>query len=93
MSKPYIEIKNIAELCSALGFSKSQAARIEIRRDLVVAIHNKIKSRKLTHESAAKIAGVGRTVSSCLAQRAGIVKAISAGFRRIDSLILPMVLA
>jgi predicted XRE-type DNA-binding protein len=62
MTKPYIEIKNIAELCKALGLPKSQAARVEIRRDLVIAILEKIKTRRLTHEKAADLAGVGRTV-------------------------------
>ena len=62
MSKPYSEIKNVGQLCKALGLPKSQAARIEVRRDLVVAIHEKIKERKLTHLQAAKLAGVGRTV-------------------------------
>jgi predicted XRE-type DNA-binding protein len=62
MSKPYIEIKNVSEICKALGLPKSQAARVEIRRDLVIAIFTKIKAKKLTHEKAAELAGVGRTV-------------------------------
>jgi predicted XRE-type DNA-binding protein len=62
MSKPFIDIKNISELCKVLGLPKSQAARVEIRRDLVLAIHAKIKTRRLTHEKAAELAGVGRTV-------------------------------
>ena len=66
MSKPFIEIKNIDQLCKVLGLPKSQAARIEIRRDLVIAIDNKIKAKKLTHEQAAKIAGVGRTVVTAI---------------------------
>ena len=45
MSKPFIEIKNIDQLCKVLGLPKSQVARIEIRRDLVIAIDNKIKTR------------------------------------------------
>ena len=66
MSKPFIEITNIAQLCKILGLPKSQAARIEIRRDLVIAIDHRIKSKKLTHEQAAKIAGVGRTVITAI---------------------------
>lgn len=62
MNKPYVDIKNISELCSMLGLPKSQSARVEIRRDLVIAIDEKIKAKKLTHDQAAKIAGVGRTV-------------------------------
>lgn len=66
MSKPFIEIKNIDQLCKILGLPKSQAARIEIRRDLVIAIDSKIKAKKLTHEQAAKIADVGRTVITAI---------------------------
>jgi len=66
MTKPYIDIKNVSELCKALGLPRSQAARVEIRRDLVLAIHAKIKTRKLTHEKAAQMAGVGRTVITAI---------------------------
>ena len=66
MSKPFIDIKNISELCKVLGLPKSQAARVEIRRDLVLAIHAKIKARRLTHEKAAELAGVGRTVITAI---------------------------
>ena len=62
MNKPYVDIKNITELCSMLGLPKFQSARVEIRRDLVIAIDEKIKTKKLTHDQAAKVAGVGRTV-------------------------------
>lgn len=66
MNKPYVEIENVAELCKVLGLPKSQAARVGIRRDLVLAIHNKIKSKKLTHIKAAELAGVGRTVITAI---------------------------
>lgn len=66
MTKPFIETRNIKELCKILGLPKSQAARIEVRRDLVIAIHDKIKFKKLTHEQAAKLAGVGRTVVTAI---------------------------
>ena len=66
MSKPFIEIKNVTELCKVLGLSKSQAARAEIRRDLVLAIHGKIKTKKFTHIKAAELAGVGRTVITAI---------------------------
>jgi len=62
MSKPYIEIKDVRQLCKVLGLPKSQAARVEVRRDLVLAIYHKIMTKKLTHLQAAKLAGVGRTV-------------------------------
>jgi predicted XRE-type DNA-binding protein len=66
MSKPFIEITNVDQLCKVLGLPKSQAARIEIRRDLVIAIDHRIKLRKMTHEQAAKVAGVGRTVITAI---------------------------
>jgi predicted XRE-type DNA-binding protein len=66
VTKPFIDIKNISELCKVLGLPKSHAARVEIRRDLVLAIHAKIKAKKLTHEKAAEIAGVGRTVITAI---------------------------
>lgn len=66
MRKPYIDIKSVSELCKVLGLPKSQAARVEIRRDLVLAIHKKIKTRKLTHEKAGQLAGVGRTVITAI---------------------------
>ena len=66
MTKPYIDIKNVSEICKFLGLPKSQAARVEIRRDLVLAIHAKIKTRKLTHEKASQLAGVGRTVITAI---------------------------
>ena len=66
MTKPYIDIKNISELCKVLGLPKSQAARVEIRRDLVLAIDARIKARKLTHEKASELAGVGRTVITAI---------------------------
>ncbi len=66
MIKPFIEVRDISELCDFLGLPASQAARLEIRRDLVVAIHDKIKERKLTHEQAAKEAEVGRTIITAI---------------------------
>jgi hypothetical protein len=47
MSKPFVKIKDINQLCKVLGLPKSQAARIEIRRDLVIAIESKIKKKSL----------------------------------------------
>ena len=66
MSKPFIEIRNVEQLCKILGLPKSQVARVTIRRDLVLAIHDKIKAKKLTHEQAAKVAEVGRTVITAI---------------------------
>ncbi|MGE0175284.1 MAG: helix-turn-helix domain-containing protein [Oligoflexales bacterium] len=66
MSKPFIEVKNIRQLCKLIGLPNSHAARIEVRRDLVVAIYNRIKEKELTHVEAAKLAGVGRTVITAI---------------------------
>jgi predicted XRE-type DNA-binding protein len=66
VSKPFIDIKSIPQLCKVLGLPKSHAVRLEIRRDLVVAIHAKIKAKKLTHEKAAELTGVGRTVITAI---------------------------
>ena len=58
----YLEAKNIKELCKALGLPKSHAPRVEIRRDLVIAIRRVVEEKGYTHAEAAKRAGVGRTV-------------------------------
>lgn len=60
--KPYIEVKNLKELCKVLGLSESHAPKVEMRRDLVIGIVGAIKKKSLTHVAAAKKAGVGRTV-------------------------------
>jgi predicted XRE-type DNA-binding protein len=62
MSKFYFEAKNTKELCRLLGLSETEAPKVEMRRELVVAIKNTINKQNLTHELAAKEANVGRTV-------------------------------
>ena len=62
MKKPYIEVKNLKELCKVLGLSQSHAPKVEMRRDLIINIRQVIKIKGLTHAEAAKKAGVGRTV-------------------------------
>ncbi len=66
MSKAYFEAKNIKELCKILGVPESEAAKIEMRRELVVAIRRTIEKKGLTHELAAEEAGVGRTVITAI---------------------------
>lgn len=64
--KPYIEIKNLKELCKALGVPASHAPKVEMRRDLVIGIREAIKKNDLTHFEAAKNASVGRTVVTAI---------------------------
>lgn len=66
MKNPYVEAKSLAELCKILGIPKSRAARIEVRRDLIIAIRDKIEAEDLTHAEAAKTAEVGRTVITAI---------------------------
>ena len=60
--KPYLEAKTTKELCKLLGLPTSDSTRVEIRRDLVIAIRKVVESEGYTHVRAAKLAGVGRTV-------------------------------
>lgn len=62
MSKEFFEIKNTKELCKVLGIPQKEAAKIEMRRDLVIAIKRIIEKNKWTHEVASEKAQVGRTV-------------------------------
>lgn len=66
MKNPYVEAKNLSQLCTILGLPKSHASRIEVRRDLVIAIRNKIEAKDWTHAEAAKKAEVGRTVVTAI---------------------------
>ena len=66
MSKDFFEIKSTRELCKRLGVPQSEAMRIEVRRDLVMAISDVIEGNGWTHEFAAKQAGVGRTVITAI---------------------------
>jgi len=60
--KPYLEAKNTKELCNLLGLPASQAVRVEMRRDLIIAIRRTLEKEGLTHAQAASKASVGRTV-------------------------------
>lgn len=67
MTKPYVEIKNLKELCKILGLPESHTPKVEMRRDLVISIREVIKVKDYTHAEAAKKAGVGRTVITAVA--------------------------
>jgi len=60
--KPYIEVKNLKELCKSLGLPDSHAPKVEMRRDLVIAIKEALTRKGLTHVKAAEKTNVGRTV-------------------------------
>lgn len=64
--KNYTEAKNAKELANLLGIPASEAAKIEMRTDLVVAIRKVVEKKRLTHAEAAKQAGVGRTVMTAI---------------------------
>ena len=64
--KSYFEAKNPKELCQLLGLPESEAPKIKIRTQIVVAIKGLIEKQNLTHEKAAKKAGVGRTVITAI---------------------------
>lgn len=65
--KPYVEVKNLKDLCKALGLPGSHAPKVEMRRDLVIGIKDTIKKKKnLTQVAAAKKAGVGRNVITAI---------------------------
>jgi len=62
----YLEAKTTEELCRALGLPDSHAPRVEMRRDLVIAIRRIIKRKGWTHAEAARRAGMGRTVITAI---------------------------
>jgi predicted XRE-type DNA-binding protein len=64
--KPYIEVKNVKELCRVLGLPISHAPKIEMRRDLVIAIKDAILKKSLTHAQAAQKTKVGRTIITAI---------------------------
>ncbi|MCB0415354.1 MAG: XRE family transcriptional regulator [Bdellovibrionales bacterium] len=66
MNQNFFEAKNTKELCKLLGISEKEAVKIEIRRNLVVAIKKVIEKQKWTHEVAAEEADVGRTVITAI---------------------------
>ncbi len=66
MKKPFLEARNSKELCELLGLSASHAAKLEIRRELVIAIRDRLVEKHWTHLQASKLAEVGRTVITAI---------------------------
>ena len=66
MSKEFFEAKNTKELCKLLGISEKEAEKIEMRRNLVIAIRKIIEKNKWTQQRAAQEANVGRTVVTAI---------------------------
>ena len=64
--KNYTEVKTMKELGRALKLPKGEAAKIDMRTDLVLAIKKTVERKGLTHAEAAKRAGVGRTVVTAI---------------------------
>ncbi len=64
--KNYTETKSVKELARALGLPAGEAAKIEMRTDLAVAIKKAVEKKQMTHAAAAKHAGVGRTVVTAI---------------------------
>ena len=66
MSKEFFEAKSTKQLCRILGISESEAAKIEMRRNLVISIKRTVEKNSWTHAETAKEAGVGRTVITAI---------------------------
>ena len=66
MSQAFFEAKTPKQLCKILGLPAHDAAKVEMRRDLVVAIKRAITSNAWTHVEASEVAGVGRTVITAI---------------------------
>jgi len=66
VKKNYTEVKTMKDLARVLGLPKAEAAKIEMRTDLVVAIKKLVDKKGLTHAEAAKRAKVGRTVVTAI---------------------------
>lgn len=64
--KNYTEAKSAKDLEKILKLPKGEAAKIEMRTDLVVAIRRAVEKKGLTHAEASKKAGVGRTVITAI---------------------------
>jgi predicted XRE-type DNA-binding protein len=64
--KNYTEAKDLKELGKILKVPAAEAAKIEMRTNIVIAIKKCIEKQKLTHVQAAKRADVGRTVITAL---------------------------
>ena len=66
MNKDFFEIKNTKQLCKKLDIPISEALKIEMRRNLVIAIQKTIQKNNWTHIKAAAKAKVGRTVITAI---------------------------
>lgn len=66
MSQLFFEAKNAKQLCKLLGLPSTEASKLEIRRDLVVAIKRTIETKGWTHAEAAELSQVGRTVITAI---------------------------
>ncbi len=66
MSKAYLEAKNTKDLCRILGLSEKEAPKIEMRRNLMIAIKRSIEENEWTHQEAADHVEVGRTVITAI---------------------------
>ena len=75
MNKDFFEARTTKELCRLLGVSEKEAIRIEMRRNLVIAIKRVIKKNQWTHEEVARKTGFGRTVITAIVN--GNLKRIS----------------
>lgn len=64
--RAYSEVRSVGGLAKLLKLPKGEAAKIEMRTDLVIAIRKAVEKKKLTHVEAAKRAGVGRTVVTAI---------------------------
>jgi predicted XRE-type DNA-binding protein len=73
--KTFFEAKNSKELCKLLDLPESDAHKIELRTDLVVAIKKFIERNRLTHMQVAEKTGIGRTVITAVVN--GNLKRIS----------------
>jgi predicted XRE-type DNA-binding protein len=66
MSQAFFEARTPTQLCKLLGLPARDAVRVEMRRDLVIAIKRTIEANGWTHAEAAERAAVGRTVITAI---------------------------
>ena len=66
MNNDFFEVKGAKQLCKQLGIPMSEAVKIEMRRNLVIAIQKTIQKNNWTHIKAATEAKVGRTVITAI---------------------------
>jgi predicted XRE-type DNA-binding protein len=64
--KNYTEAKSMKDVTKALKLPKGEAAKVEMRTNLVLGIMKVVEKKGLTHAEAAKQAGVGRTVVTAI---------------------------